>query len=196
MRSILLVLAVALAPSLALAQASPPGVEDVADALEARARTLQRGTWDLGSRVGDSHRRLAAIELAMRGEVGGARVEITQVNHAGVFVRLVEATYAIDGQEVFHARDDSGALGRAPLEVRTGSIAPGTHTLTVVLRYAGDGQVFQYLEGYRFRVRSSHTFTVPDGQQLGIRVDAYEHPERAYTERLDVVYVEHLEPMR
>jgi hypothetical protein len=132
----------------------------------------------------------------MRGDVGGARVLVTQQNHVGPFYRLVGATYAIDGQRVYDQHDASGALGRAPIEVLTTAVAPGTHTLTVVLQYEGEGQVFQYLQGYTFRVRSAHTFTIPDGEQLDLRLDTYEHPERPYTDRIDVVYVERLQPLR
>lgn len=198
-RSLLVVLVLASLPSIAAAQDTTPsgGVEARADELEGRLRELREGTWDLDARIGDSYRRLAAIELAMRGDAGGARVAITQENHVGPFYRLVEASYAIDGVSVYHQSDASGALGRAPIEVHTGAVAPGTHTLTVVLRYEGEGgALFRYVEGYRFRVRSSHTFTVPEGDAMELRVDAYEHAERPYTERLDVVYVERLEALR
>jgi hypothetical protein len=176
---------------------APVGVEATADAVEARMRELRQGTWELESRVGDSHRRLAAIEMSMRGDAGGARVAITQHNHAGPLYRLVEATYAIDGVPVFHQRDESGRLGAGDLEVHAGAVAPGAHVLTVVLRYDGDGgAVFRYVDGYHFVVRGTHSFVVPEGQRMRLGVDAWAHPDQGYTERLDTVFVERLEPIR
>jgi hypothetical protein len=194
MRATLVFLAIVLGSTTAAAQA---GVEETVGALEERMQSLRRGTWDLDSRIGETHRRLAGIELSMRGEAGGARVSITQHNHVGAFYRLVEATYSIDGVNVFHERDEGGRLGAATLPIHDASLAPGSHVLSVVLRYHGEaGDVITYVRGYRLVVRSSHTFVVPEGQRLELGVDAYEHPERGYTERLDVVYTERHEDLR
>ncbi|MCA9602180.1 MAG: dihydrolipoamide acetyltransferase, partial [Myxococcales bacterium] len=75
------------------------------------------------------------------------------------------------------------------------SIVPGEHTLTVNLEYQGYGHgVFTYLKGYRFKVKSSHTFTVPEGRSGTIRVVGYEKggPTAPLEERPAVRYVERL----
>src|SRR5690349_21391681 len=96
----------------ALAQEAPDP-DAIANALESRLHDLEDGTSELRADVGESYRRLAAIQMSIFGRVDGARVTITQANDVGPFYRLVEATYAIDGQAVFHRRDESGVLGSA-----------------------------------------------------------------------------------
>lgn len=169
----------------------------VADGLEERLRDLQRGTRELTADVGESYRRLAGIRMDLFEHTDGALLTITHEDAVGPFYRLVEATYAIDGEPVFHQRDESGRLGAADLEVHAGALAPGAHVLTVVLRYDGDGgTVFRYVDGYHFVVRGSHAFVIPEGERMRLGVDAYAHPDRGYTERLDTVFVERLEPIR
>ncbi len=196
-----------LASLLALSLASVAQAQDAeaadpnaaASALEGRLRDLQRGTRELNADVGESYRRLAAIRMDLFDRVDGARVTITQENAVGPFYRLIEATYAIDGQQVFHRRDESGALGRSgSLEVHDGVLAPGDHTLSVVLRYVGDGgEVIRYLEGYRFSVRSSYSFVAPPGQHTRLEVRPFERSvDVPYEHRLGLGYDRTLAPWR
>jgi hypothetical protein len=179
-------------PMAARAQEEGPGIADPeaeADVLEERLRTLQRGTRELNADVGNSYRRLAAISMSIFEGVDGARVTITQENDVGPFYRLVSATYAIDGSAVFHRRDESGALGAEDeIEIHDGSLSPGEHTLSVVLRYRGDGgEIVRYLEGYRFVVRSSRTFLVPPGRHTRLRLRTFTRgPDVPYERRLGV----------
>ena len=173
--------------------------EATADAIEERLRTLERGTGQLRAEVGESYRRLEAIRMDLFDRVDGARVTITQANAVGPFYRLVEATYAIDGQSVFHRRDESGALGRSTvLEVHDGVLSPGDHTLSVVLRYVGDGgEVIRYLEGYRFTVRSSHSFVAPPGQHTRVEIRTFERSvDVPYEHRLGLGYDRTVVPWR
>lgn len=188
----------AIAP-IASAQEGVADPEADASALEERLRTLQRGTSELRADVGESYRRLAAIRMDLFDRVDGARVTITQQNAVGPFYRLVEATYSIDGQSVFHRRDESGALGRSgELEVHDGILDPGDHTLSVVLRYVGDGgEVIRYLEGYRFTVRSSHSFVAPPGQHTRVEIRTFERSvDVPYEHRLGLGYDRIVVPWR
>ncbi|MCX7808083.1 MAG: dihydrolipoamide acetyltransferase, partial [Deltaproteobacteria bacterium] len=93
--------------------------------------------------------------------------------------------------------DEEGPLGdQAEFEVYNGSIVPGDHNLTVNLEYRGHGYgIFSYLKGYRFRVRSSYTFNVPEGKSVTLRVVAYEKggPTAPLEERPAVRYLERIE---
>ena len=52
---------------------------------------------------------------------------------------------------------------------------PGDHTLQVLVNLQGNGYgVFSYLRGYRFEVKSSHSFTAVEGKTLSIQVVGYE----------------------
>lgn len=184
-----MVLSVGLAASVAEAQLADP--EAQAERLEEQLRSLQRGTQELEADVGNSYRRLAAISMSIFENVDGARVTITQDNAVGPFYRLVSATYAIDGATVFHRRDESGALGaRDALEIHDGTLAAGEHTLSVVLRYVGDGgELVRYLEGYRFTVRSSHAFVAEPGQRTRIELRTFTRgPDVPYEQRLGVAF--------
>ena len=49
------------------------------------------------------------------------------------------------------------------------------HTISVHMIFRGHGYgIFSYLRGYKFTVRSSHTFTASEGRQNVITVRAYE----------------------
>lgn len=195
--SVVLVIA-ALAPVVS-AQEAVADPDAAADALEDQLRTLQRGTRELNADVGASYRRLAAIRMDLFDRVDGARLTVTQENAVGPFYRLVEATYSIDGESVFHRRDESGALGRSgQLEVHDGVLSPGDHTLSVVLRYVGDGgEVIRYLEGYRFTVRSSHSFVAPPGQHTRVEIRTFERSvDVPYEHRLGLGYDRVVVPWR
>jgi hypothetical protein len=182
--------------ALASAQEAAPDPEATAARLEERLRVLQQGTSSLYADVGESYRRLAAIRMDLFENVDGARVTIAHDDRVGALYRLVEVTYAIDGEAVFHRRDESGALDR-DLDVFDGSVEPGDHTLSVVLRYVGNGnELVQYLSGYRFVVRSSHSFVAPPGQHTRISVRAFERSiDVPYEQRLGLEYDRNVAPL-
>ena len=55
--------------------------------------------------------------------------------------------------------------------------------------------MFAYLKGYRFRVRSTYTFTVPEGRVSTLQVVGYEQggPTTPLEERPAVRYIERVE---
>ena len=60
-------------------------------------------------------------------------------------------------------------------DVYNGAIQPGSHTLSVALQYQGNGfGVFSYLKGYKFNVKSSHTFVAGESKSTNITVVGYE----------------------
>jgi hypothetical protein len=60
-------------------------------------------------------------------------------------------------------------------EIYNGAIQPGSHTLTVVLQYQGNGfGVFSYLKGYKFTAKSSQSFVAAESKTTAITVVGYE----------------------
>ena len=60
-------------------------------------------------------------------------------------------------------------------DVYNGAIQPGSHTLSVVLLYQGNGfGVFSYLKGYKFTVKSSQSFAAAESKSTNITVVGYE----------------------
>jgi hypothetical protein len=68
------------------------------------------------------------------------------------------------------ARRDTGALAdQKDIPIFSGSVPPGDHTIQVLLTFQGNGYgVFTYLRGYKFEVKSSHSFTAVEGKTLTI----------------------------
>lgn len=137
--------------------------------LEQRVQALKEQTWRVKARVN-------MLKEAVLGGGIGARATLVHENKMGGSFRLIKVVYALDGQQIFTRSDDSGALhDLKKLDVLSGPIAPGNHTLSVLLVYRGHGYgVFNYLKGYKFTVRSSHTFTAAEGRATAITVVGYE----------------------
>jgi len=67
-------------------------------------------------------------------------------------------------------QDDTGALAdQKDIPIYSGSITPGDHTMSALLTFQGNGYgVFTYLRGYKFEVKSSHSFTAVEGKTLSV----------------------------
>ena len=61
------------------------------------------------------------------------------------------------------------------IPIYTGTMPPGDHTIQVALTFQGNGYgVFSYLRGYKFEVKSSHSFTAVEGKALTVTATAFE----------------------
>jgi len=135
--------------------------------LEQRVQALKERAWRAKARVG-------MLKEAVLGGGIGARATLVHKNKMGGSFRLIKLIYALDGTQIFARTSDSGTLPKT-LDVLTGPIAPGSHTISVFAIYRGHGYgVFKYLNKYRFRVRSSHTFTASEGKDTRIEVVGFE----------------------
>lgn len=160
-----------------------------------RLRDLEQRINALKEQIFRSKARLSLLaETVLQGVVAGAQAVIVHENRMSSSYRLVKAQYALDGARIFSKADEEGALGdQQQFEVYNGSIVPGEHNITVNLEYRGNGYgIFSYLKGYRFRVRSSHSFSVPEGRTITIHAVAYEKggPTAPLEERPAVQYSE------
>ena len=148
-------------------EAAPPGIR--LRKLEQRVQELKEQAWRIKARVG-------MLKEAVLGGGIGARASIKHENKMGGSFRLVKVLYALDGTQIYSKADDTGKLDEMKnFDVLSGPIAPGNHTLSVLIIYRGWGfGVFEYLKKYKFTVRSSHTFTVAEGKLTDITVVGYE----------------------
>ncbi len=178
------------------AEGAVSGDEDMdAGTYAVRLRDLEQRINELKEQIFRSKARLSLLaETVLAGVVAGSQSIIKHENKMSSSFRLVRAVYALDGAPIYNKADEEGDLGdREEFDVYNGSIVPGEHTLTVNLEYRGDGQgVFTYLKGYRFKVRSSHTFTAPEGKAVSIRVVGFERggPTAPLEERPAVRFLE------
>ena len=142
-----------------------------------RLKELEQRVNELKERIFRSKARLNLLkETVLHGVIAGSRAIIQHENAMGSSFRLVKVVYAIDGAKIYAKSDDTGALDKKrKFEIFNGSIVPGNHTISVQMVFRGHGYgIFSYLRGYKFTVRSSHTFTAAEGRQNAITVKAYE----------------------
>jgi hypothetical protein len=164
------------APTTSSAAATTPTSMD-GSTYSVRLRDLEQRIDELKEQIRRSHTRLSLLsDTILGGGAAGSRAAITFDNEMSGAFRLTRAVFVLDGAVQYNRSDDTGALAdQKSIPVYQGSIPPGDHTLQVVLELRGHGYgVFSYLRGYKFEVRSSHSFTVTDGKAVTLRAVAYE----------------------
>jgi len=188
------------APSVTQGETSNVAEKDDVDAgtYGVRLRDLEQRINELKEQIFRSKARLSLLaETVLQGVVAGGQAHIVHENKMGASYKLVKVVYALDGAPIFNKADEEGGLGdREEFDVYNGSIVPGEHTLTVQLEYRGHGYgIFSYLKGYRFKVNSSHTFTVPEGKASTLRVVGFEKggPTAPLEERPAIRYAERVD---
>jgi hypothetical protein len=142
-----------------------------------RLRDLEQRIDELKEQIRRSHTRLSLLsDTILGGGVAGSRAEIKFQNEMSGAFRLTRAVFVLDGAVQYNKTDESGVLSDQPvLPIYSGSIPPGDHTVQVQLQLQGNGYgVFSYLRGYKFEVRSSHSFTAVEGKTVSLQAVAYE----------------------
>jgi hypothetical protein len=142
-----------------------------------RLRDLESQINELKEQIRRSHTRLSLLsDTILSGGVGGARAEVRFTNDMSTAFKLTRALFVLDGAVQYNKQDDTGALAeQKQIPIFSGSVPPGDHTLQVLLQLRGHGYgVFSYLRGYRFEVKSSHSFTVSEGKTIDLEAIAWE----------------------
>jgi hypothetical protein len=142
-----------------------------------RMRDLAQRIDELKEQIRRSHTRLSLLsDTILSGGVGGARAEITFTNEMSSAFRLVRALFVLDGAVQYNKQDDTGVLAeQKSIPIFSGSIPPGDHTLQVLIKLQGYGYgVFSYLRGYKFEIKSTHSFTVAEGKTMRVEAVAWE----------------------
>ncbi len=142
-----------------------------------RLRDLEQRVDDLKDQIRRSHTRLALLsDTILGGGTAGSRAEVAYHNEMSGAFLLTRALFVVDGQIQYNRQDESGALAdQKDIPVFTGSVPPGDHTIQVSLTFQGNGfGVFSYLRGYKFEVKSSHSFTALEGKMLSVTATSFE----------------------
>ncbi|HVR62807.1 MAG TPA: hypothetical protein VMU50_12970 [Polyangia bacterium] len=142
-----------------------------------RLRSLERNVNELKEQIFRTKARLNLLkETVLGGVIGASRAIIKHKNEMGSSFRLIKAVYALDGVQIFAKTDDTGRLSEMQeFDVYNGAIQPGSHTLSVMMQYQGNGfGVFSYLKGFKFTVHSSQTFVAGESKTTAISVVGYE----------------------
>jgi hypothetical protein len=142
-----------------------------------RLRDLEQHIDELKEQIRRSHTRLSLLsDTILSGGGAGSRAGIRFTNEFSSAFRVTRLLIVLDGAVQYNKTDQSGALAeQAEIPIFSGSVPPGDHTLQVLVNLQGNGYgVFSYLRGYRFEVKSSHSFTAVEGKTLSIQVVGYE----------------------
>ena len=138
--------------------------------LESRVNTLKE-------KIFRSKTRLAILkESVLSSSIAGAEAQLLHRNEMGSSFKLEKVSYSLDGTPVRSLVDRDGDLDdKEELEILSGPIVPGNHTISVVMTYRGNGYgIFSYLKGYVFNLRSSHTFRAEEGKLVQVKAIGYE----------------------
>jgi hypothetical protein len=140
-----------------------------------RLRSLEKNVNELKEQIFRTKARLNLLkETVLGGVIGASRAVIHHKNEMGSSFRLIKAAFALDGVQIA-AKSEGGLADIQEFDVYNGAIQPGSHTLSVSLQYQGNGfGVFSYLKGYKFNVKSSHTFVAGESKSTNITVVGYE----------------------
>jgi hypothetical protein len=148
------------------------------EAFQTRVKTLEEQVVDLKEKIYRTKARLLLLqETVLGGDLSsGARAVLVHKNDMGGSFALESVAYALDGAPILTRSDKDGDLANRPeFEIFNGRIVPGQHQIAVRLVYKGKGfGVFSYLEGYKFTVSSSYTFTAEPGKVTTVKVVGYE----------------------
>jgi len=140
-----------------------------------RLRGLEKNVNELKEQIFRTKARLNLLkETVLGGVIGASRALIRHKNEMGSSFRLIKAAFALDGVQIA-AKSEGNLADMQEFDVYNGAIQPGSHTLSVALTYQGNGfGVFSYLKGYKFNVKSSHTFVAGESKSTNITVVGYE----------------------
>jgi hypothetical protein len=166
-----------------------------AGAYSVRLRDLEQKVNQLKEKIFRSKARLSLLaEKILAGPAGaGARAIIKYSDKMGSSFKLVKAVFILDGVPVYNKSNSKGMKKKKDLQLFSAPVVPGEHTLSVSVEYKGNGYgVFAYLNDYRFKVRSSHAFSVDEGKAKNLEVLIYERGNIAtpLEERPAIKYIE------
>ncbi len=143
-----------------------------------RLRSLEKNVNELKEQIFRTKARLNLLkETVLGGVIGASRAIIRHKNEMGSSFRLIKAAYALDGVQIYsqsrrqrRSGRDAGVRHlqrRHPARARTRCRSRSI--------YQGNGfGVFSYLKGYKFNVKSSHTFVAGESKTTNITVVGYE----------------------
>ncbi len=142
-----------------------------------RLRDLEQRIDELKEQIRRSHTRLSLLsDTILSGGGAGSHANIKFKNELSSAFRVTRVLVVLDGAVQYNKTDQSGTLAeQAEIPIINGSVPPGDHTVQVLVNLQGNGYgVFSYLRGYRFEVRSSHSFTAVEGKTINLDTTVYE----------------------
>ena len=156
------------------AEAAVPATGD--SAYEPRLRQIEERVVGIKERIFQTKTRLLLLkEQILDNVIAESRAVLIHKNEMGSFFQLQSVLYYLDGKKIYYQDNSNGLLNqRKEFELYNGSVIPGNHALTVEMVYRGNSDLFSYLEGYVFKLKSSYTFYAQRGRVTEVSVVGYE----------------------
>ncbi len=143
---------------------------------ESRLREIEERVVGIKERIFQTKTRLLLLkEQILDNVIAESRAILRHKNDMGSFFELEQVTYFLDSKRIYFQDNSNGLLEqRRDFEIYNGSIIPGNHTLNAELQYRGSSNVFTYLKGYVFKLKSSYTFYAAKGRVTEVAIIGYE----------------------
>jgi len=150
---------------------------------DVRLREMEEKIVNLKEKIFSTKTRLILLkERILSNVVSEAWAIIVHENGMGSAFSLDQVLYYMDGKKKFFMRNKDGILDKQPtIEIFSGSVVPGNHTITVEMIYKGTGTMFTYLKGYKFKITSKYTFYASQGRIVKIHAVGYEKGDFTYS---------------
>ncbi len=148
-----------------------------------RLREMEEQVVGLKEKIYAAKTRLVLLkEKILSNVVAEAWAIIVHKNEISSAFTLDQVMYYMDGKKKFFMPNKDGILDKQrSIEIFSGSVVPGNHTITVEMVYKGTGKVFTYLQGYKFKITSKYTFYASQGRIVKIQVVGYEKGDFTYS---------------
>lgn len=168
-------------PAAAAEDPSPPAVKD--QKYDVRLREMEEKIVSMKEKIFATKTRLVLLkERILSNVVSEAWAIIVHKNDMGGAFSLDQVLYYMDGKKKFFMRNKDGILDKQrTIEIFSGSVVPGNHTITVEMVYKGTGKMFTYLQGYKFKITSKYTFYASQGRIVKIQAVGYEKGDFTYS---------------
>ncbi len=143
---------------------------------DAKLRQIEERVVSIKERIFNTKTRLLLLkEQILEQVVAESRAVLIHRNEMGNFFLLKEVTYYLDGKKIYYQDNSNGLLSqRKEFEIYNGSVIPGNHSLSVEMVYQGNSDLFSYLKGYVFKLKSSYTFYATKGRITEVGIVGYE----------------------
>ena len=96
-------------------------------------------------------------ERILNDVIAEAKLVVEHQNDMGSSFKPIEVHYRLDGETLKLLDNATGTLDTEDaIEIFSGNVAPGNHSLSVEMVYQGDSIAFTYLKDYVFKLRASY----------------------------------------
>jgi hypothetical protein len=131
-----------------------------------KLRELEEKVVTLKEKIFRSKTRLMLLkERILNDVIAEAKLVVQHYNDMGSSFKPLEVHYRLDGETLKLLDNATGNLDDdEPIQIFSGNVAPGNHSLSVEMVYQGDSIFFTYLRDYVFKLRASYTFFASKGK--------------------------------